>query len=215
MAARFLRDPGVNNMQPQVVREDVQEAHLQERRFFLEATDFGKFGATRPRLTGRELLLPMFAGEIDPNAGVLDTSSDPDKFSATGRAACLAPVSEASWTDDHLFCLRESTALLYYPMWVLGYQRGNRGSHIVVDGRDGSINAAVAPASNRKRVALLVTQVAFLGILAAIFIWLAVARPQARDSMVGLAVIVSVAAIVLVWRLRPLREVEYHEPFSS
>jgi hypothetical protein len=198
-----------------VVRENIKEPHLQERRFFLEATDFGTFGATRPRLTGRELLLPMFAGEIDPNASVLETTSDREKFAQMGRAACLAPVSGAGWADDHAFCLRESTALLYYPMWVLGFEQGNRVSHIVVDGRDGSINAGIAPAANGRRVALLAAQVAFLAILAVIFIWFAATWQQGRDSLVALAVIVSVAAIVIVWRFRPVREVEYHEPFSS
>ena len=204
-----------DHLELDMVKEEVKQPYLQERRFFLEATDFMAFGAMRPRMTGRELLLPMLAGEIEPNASVLQPTADKQAFVQKGRDSCLVPMSGAHDSDSHLFSLRESTALLYYPIWVLGYERDNRVSRVVVNGRDAGVNAAVAPASARKQVALLAAQLVFLAILAIVFVLLAVAWSHGRSSMVALAVIVSAAAAVLVWRFRPEHEVEYHEPFSS
>ena len=202
-------------LEMQLVKEDARQPHLQERRFFQPAADFGVFGATRPRITGRELVLPLLAGEIEPNASVLEVQDDGHEVAEAGRRVALTPVSGNFATDTHLFCLRESTALLYYPMWVLRYERGDRLAHVVVNGRDGSVNAAMAPASNRRATLLLVARVAALVVVAAVSAWLAVAWRQGRNSMVAVAVIVSIAAILMVWRFRPIREVEYREPFSS
>jgi DNA-directed RNA polymerase subunit RPC12/RpoP len=202
-------------LEMQMIKEDARQPHLQERRFFQAATDFGVFGATRPRITGRELVVPMLAGEIESTAGVLETQVDGREVAEAGRRVALLPVSGSFATDTHLFCLRESTALLYYPMWLLRYERGNRTARIVINGRDGSINAGVAPASTRPQVVLLAARVAGLAALAVVSAWLAVAWREGRNSMLALAVIVSVAAILMVWRFRPVREVEYREPFSS
>ncbi len=212
--SRLLGDEH-ERLEMQVVKEDARQPHLQERRFFQAATDFGAFGATRPRITGRELMLPLLAGEIEPGASVLEATGDGHEVAEAGRRAALNPVSGNHATDTHLFSLRESTALLYYPMWVLRYERGNRTAHVVVNGRDGSINAGVAPASNRKARLLLAARAAGLIVAATVFAWLAVAWRQGRNSMVALAVIVSIAAILMIWRFRPVREVEYREPFSS
>ena len=202
-------------LEMQVVKEDARQPHLQERRFFQMATDFGVFGATRPRITGRELMLPLLAGEIEPGATVLEAHGDGHEVAEAGRRAALTPVSVNFATDIHLFCLRESTALLYYPMWVLRYERGNRVAHVVVNARDGSVNAAVAPASIRQAKLRLAGEVVIMAVMVAIFAWLAVTWRQGRNSMVALAVIVSIAVIYTIWRFRPEREVQYREPFSS
>ena len=182
---------------------------------FLMATDFGVFGATRPRITGRELMLPLLAGETEPGATVLEAQGDGHEVAEAGRRAALNPVSGNFASDIHLFCLRESTALLYYPMWILRYERGNRVAHVVVNARDGSINSAVAPASIRRAKLQLAGQAVVMAVMVAIFAWLAVTWRQGRNSMVALAVIVSIAVIYMIWRFRPVREVQYREPFSS
>ena len=112
------------------------------------------------------------------------------------------------------------------PVEVLGPRGGHPDAHragddcfrvarVVVNGRDGSINAGVAPASMKKAKLQLAGQVAVMVVMAVVFALLAVAVRQARTPMVALAVIVSVAAIYMIWRFRPEREVQYREPFSS
>ncbi len=198
-----------------LVREGVEEPSLQERRYYEAATDLPLLGATRPRITGRELMLPLLAGELDPSVTVLEAQGSADEVAAAGRKAALLPVSGASSPDSHMFALRESTALLYYPLWLLRYQVGNRFYRIVVNGRNGSVNSAEAPASNAGRVTRLVAQVVVLVAIAALLLWLGSSRGAAQVSTMVGAVIVSVLAIFLVWRFRLQREVEYHEPFSS
>ncbi len=185
-----------------LVREGVEEPRLRERRFYEAATDLAALGATRPRITGRELMLPLLAGEIDPSATVLEAEGGPDEVAAAGRRAALAPVSGAESPDSHVFTLRESTALLYYPLWLLRYEDGNRSYRIVINGRNGNVNSAEAPAANRARVALLVVQVAVLVALVGLLLWLGSSGEPARVPTTVGAVIVSVAAIVLVWRFR-------------
>jgi len=197
------------------VKEGVKEPYLQERRYFEAATDFASFGGRRPRLTGRELMLPMLAGEIEPGATVLAVQGNAETVAETGRMIALQPMSGAHSLDAHLTSLRESTALLYHPMWVLLFRAGERYSKIVVNGRDGSVNSAVAPASNRARLALLVARVAALAVVVAVLVTLAATRSQGRSSLVAAAVIVSLVAVVMVWRFKPVREVEYHDVFSS
>ena len=198
-----------------LAREGVEEPFLQERRYYEAATDLSGLGATRPRITGRELMLPLLAGELDPSAAVLEAGGSAAEVAAAGRKAALLPVSGASSPDTHVFALRESTALLYYPLWLLRYQVGNRFYRIVVNGRNGSVNSAKAPASNAGRVALLVAEVVVLAAVAALLLWLGLSGETAQVSTTAGAVIVSVVAILLVWRFRLQREVEYHEPFSS
>ena len=103
----------------QLVREGVEEPRLQERRFYQAATDLAALGATRPRITGRELMLPLLAGELDPSATVLEAEGAADQVAASGaEGRAAAPSSGAESPDSHLFALRESTALLYYPSMV-------------------------------------------------------------------------------------------------
>jgi hypothetical protein len=76
---------------------------------------------------------------------------DPDDRAASvagrGRKAVLQPVAGAESPDTHLFALRESTTLLFYPLWLLRYRDGNRLYTIAVNGRDGTVNSATAPAA--------------------------------------------------------------------
>jgi ribosomal protein S27AE len=198
-----------------LAEEVVKEPRLHERRFYQAATDFGALGATRPRVTGRELLLPLLAGELDPSATVLEDEGVGNEVAERGRRAALQPLAGAVSPDSHLFAFRESTALLYYPLWVVHF-RPRRGScRVVVNGRDGSVNAAVAPADNRRRIALLAAQAAGMAIVVAVLVWLAVTWESGRVSMAAAAVIVSLIAILSVWRFRTVEGVEYHEPFSS
>jgi len=198
-----------------LVKEGVKEPRLQERRFYQAATDFEALGATRPRMTGRELLVPLLAGEIDDAATVLEAEGTGRAVAERGRGSLLQPLSAALSADCHLFTFRETTSLLYYPLWLLRYQAGDRSCRVVVNGRDGAVNSAFAPADDRRRVALLAVQVILAAVVVAFLVWLAVTRVEARMSMVAAAVIVSVVVALWVSRFRMAGEVEYHEPFSG
>ncbi len=140
----------------QLVRERVEEPHLQERRFFQAATDLAALGATRPRITGREPALPLLAGELDASALVLEAEGTAAEMIEKGRRAVLQPLSGALSPDVHLFALRESTTLLFYPLWLLRYRDGNRSYRMVVNGRDGTVNSATAPADITEQVVRLI-----------------------------------------------------------
>ena len=198
-----------------LVKEGVEEAHLKERRFYQPATDFEELGATRPRVTGRELLVPLLAGELEPSATVLTAQGSASDVADRGRRAAVLPLSGAVAPDSHLFTFRESMALLYYPLWLVRFQAGDRTCRVVVNGRDGTVNSGVAPASNQRRVALLAAQAVLAAVVCAVLVWLATTRDSGRATMVALAVIVFVAAALAIWRFRMVGEVEYHEPFSG
>jgi DNA-directed RNA polymerase subunit RPC12/RpoP len=215
--ALFAPAYGEENVQLelQMVEEAVKEPRLQERRYYQAATDFSVLDATRPRVTGRELLLPLLAGELDPSAIVLEAEGTADEVEDTGRRIALQPVSGAISPETHLFAFRESTSLLYYPLWLVRFQQGNRLSRVVVSGRNGVVNSGIAPAGNARRAALLAVQFGVLAIVVAILAWLASIWDSGRISMIAAAVIVSLGAIALAWRFRTVGEVEYHEPFSN
>lgn len=198
-----------------LVRESVDEPHLQERRFFQAATDLGALGATRPRITGREPALPLLAGELDPSALVLEAEGTAAEIIDRGRRAVLQPLSGAVSPDVHLFALRESTTLLFYPLWLLRYRDGNRLHRMVVNGRDGTVNSATAPAAVAEQVAPLLAKVASMAVVVAFLVWLGIERGAVRVPALVAAVIVSVVAVLMARRFRVQREVEYHEPFSS
>ena len=142
----------------QLVRQGVKESRLQERRFYQAAADFEALGATRPRVTGRELLLPLLAGELDPGATVLQASGDGMAWRAWAEVGAAAPLW-CGLPNSHLFTFRERISLLYYPLWVARYQAGHHSCKIVVDGRDGTVNSAVAPADDRRQLIALAAQI--------------------------------------------------------
>ena len=198
-----------------LVREGVEEPHLRERRLFLAAADLAVLGATRPRITGREPVLPLLAGELDPAGLVLEAEGTAAEMIDKGRRAVLQPLSGAVSPDTHLFALRESTTLLFYPLWLLRYRDGNRTYQMVVNGRDGNINSAIAPTAVTERVAYLTAQVALMVGIASLLVWLGFTRQPVRVPSLVAAVIVSAVAILKVWRFRAQGEMEYHEPYSS
>jgi len=203
-------------LEMETVEEGVKEPRLQERRFFLPAADFGALGATRPSVTGRELMVPALAGELEPSAIVLSPHTTSQEVMAAGRKAAVQPLSGAVNPESHYFLFRESTTLIYYPLWVLRYEKGDGLCRVVVNGRNGSINSGSAPASNTTAVALLAAKLAAIAALVIVLAWLAFHfTGHGRVSLVAAAVIVSLAAAFMIWRFRTVGEVEYHEPFSS
>jgi hypothetical protein len=208
-------DDNGERLEYRVVEEGIKEPRLQERRYYQAATNLEALGAVRPHVTGRELMLPLLAGELDPSATILEAEGTQAEVAATGRAVALAPLSGAVDPDSHLFTLRESTALLYYPLWVVLFEAGNRTCRVVVNGRDGGVNSAVAPAANTRRIGLLALQMVAVAFVVAFLVLYAVANETDRVSMVAAAVIVSVIAVLSTWRFRKVGEVEYHEPFSG
>ena len=97
-----------------------------------------------------------------------------------------------------------------------GTTRARRGPcRVVVNGRAGTVNSAVAPADNAKRILLLAGQAVLMAAVVAIFVLLAATRETGRASFIAAAVIVAVIAVLTVWRFRTVGEVEYREPFSS
>jgi len=132
-----------------------------------------------------------------------------------GRRSALQPLAASLSPESHLFTFRESTSLLYHPLWLLRYRAGDRSCRVVVNGRDGTVNSAFAPADNRRRVAILIAQVFLAVVVVALLVWLAVTRADVRMPMVAAVVIVSAVVALTVSRFRMLGEVEYHEPFSG
>jgi DNA-directed RNA polymerase subunit RPC12/RpoP len=203
-------------MELAAVTETVKEPRLQERRLFLPAADFGALGATRPRITGRELMVPALAGEIEPTATVLEAQGSGAEVAEAGRRAAMQPLSGAIDPDSHLFVFRESTTLIYYPLWVLRFEKGAGLCRIAVNARDGNVNSGKAPASGSRQVSLLGLQLTGMVAVVAVLAWLASRfGGQARVSLAAAAVIVSILTVLMVWRFRVAGEVEYHEPFSS
>lgn len=199
----------------QVVKEGVKEPRLQERRFYQAAADFAALGATRPLVTGRELLVPLFAGELEPDVTALEAEGTAGEVAEKGRRAALQPLSGALVPDGHLFAFRESSALLYYPLWLVRYQARSRFCHVVVDGRDGTVNAGRAPAAQGRQIAALAGRLGVLALAVAVLAYFAATRTAGRGALVTAAVIVSGVAVFLGRRFRAEKEVEYHEPFSG
>jgi hypothetical protein len=198
-----------------LVEESVQESHLHERRFYLPAADFGALDAGRPRITGRELLVPLVAGELDSSVLVLEpTKSDPSEVEECGRAAARSPLTGSIRPELHLFLFREATALLYYPLWLLRFRQGDDFCRVVVDGRDGTVNSGRAPADQTRPLLVLIAELA--GVLAAAvpFFYFGVTHGSGRASLLAVAVVLSVVAVVLGVRFRPRKEVEYRDSFS-
>jgi DNA-directed RNA polymerase subunit RPC12/RpoP len=208
-------EEGGERLDLEITEEPFEEPRLQERRLFKAACDLNVLGATRPRFSGRELLLPLVAGEVDPSSKVLDPERTAAEVSELGRAHALQPTAGAADPESRMLILRESLALLYYPLWLVDYQVGGRPYRIVVDGRDGSVNSAVAPAGDRWTEGYLGLKVAGLIVAAVLAVWLGSLWGWARVPSVVAAVIVVIAAVTMVLRSPRGGKVEYHEPFSS
>jgi hypothetical protein len=198
-----------------LTEEPFEEPRLQERRLFQAACDLEAIGATRPRFSGRELLLPLVAGEVDPSSTVMEPQGTAAEVTDLGNKLALQPTAGAADPESRMLVLRESLALLFYPLWLVDYQVGGRPYRIVVDGRHGSVNSATAPAGDRWSDGLLGLKVVALAVLAVFALFLGSLWEGGRVPSVVAAVIVVMAAVVMVLRSPGGGKVEYHEPFSS
>jgi len=134
-------------MELQPVRERVRDGHLKERRFYETAADLAGLAATRPRITGREPLLPLVAGDLEEGRA-LPHGGDEEEMQTRGRDCVLRPVSGAEGLRSRLLVLHESVALLFYPLWILEDGRGSSARcRVVVNAYEASVNTALAPAS--------------------------------------------------------------------
>jgi DNA-directed RNA polymerase subunit RPC12/RpoP len=204
-----------DTMELQLLHEGVQEPRLHERRYYLPATDFDALEACRPRVTGRELLVPLLAGEIEASALVLEVKGEVSEVIERGRAAAQMPITGSLHPDLHLFLFREAAALLYYPLWLLRFRHGNVYCRVVVDGRDGSVNSGRAPADQGRGLAVLLAKLVALAAAVVVLAYFGATFKPVRVPLVAVAVILSVAAVVLGIRFRPEKEVEYHDSFSG
>jgi hypothetical protein len=206
---------GNERLELDVREENVREPRLQERRFFQAACDLDALGATRPRFSGRELLVPLVAGAFEEPVTVLESQGDAAEMAEQGRRIALRPATGAGDPRTDLFVLRESLTLLYYPLWIVEYRAGGRPYRIVVDGRDGSVNSATAPAARNEWMVAAGAKTAALVIVAAFAVWLASVWSEARVPMAFAAAIVVISAVLVLVRSPVRGKVEYHEPFSS
>ena len=208
-------DEGNERLELALTEERFEDPHLQERRFFQAACDLPTLGATRPRFSGRELLLPLVAGEVDPASLVMEPQGTAAAIAEQGRRVALLPASGAADPHTWIVILRESVTLLYYPLWLVDYQADGHSYRVVVNAHDGSVNSATAPAREGRFTPLLGLKVAALVVVAILALWLGSAWSGIRVPTIFLAVIVCVAAVLLVLRSPAGGKVEYHEPFSS
>jgi hypothetical protein len=208
-------DEGNDRLELALTEERFEDPHLQERRFFQAACDLPALGATRPRFSGRELLLPLVAGEVDPTSLVMEPQGTAAAIAEQGRRVALQPASGAADPHTWMLILRESVTLLYYPLWLVDYQADGLLYRVVVNAHDGSVNSATAPAGEGRFTPLLGLKVAGLVMVAILALWLGSAWSGVRVPTIFLAVIVCVAAVLLVLRSPAGGKVEYHEPFSS
>ncbi len=125
-----------------------------------------------------------------------------------------SPLTGSLNPELHLFLFREGTALLYYPLWLLRFRQGDAFCRVVVDGRDGTVNSGRAPADQTRPVAMLAAQITALVVAAALLVYFGVTRASARASLLAVAVLLSIVAVVLGIRFRPRKEVEYRDSFS-
>lgn len=196
-----------------VVEEGVQEGLFTERRLYQAATDLSLLGIGRPQISGREPTLPLLAGELGEDAAVLEANRDHELVLEEARRRFLLPP-QGTAGSARLFLLRESVSLLYYPLWMLRYRYADRVYEITVDGRDGRVHSARAPADNRRRVGVLVASYTALALLLSVVVWVWSTWEQARDVALYVGLLLLALTSVVYWRFRLSREVEYHEPFS-
>jgi DNA-directed RNA polymerase subunit RPC12/RpoP len=208
-------DEGNEHLELALTEERFEDPHLQERRYFQAACDLTALEATRPRFSGRELLLPLVAGEIDPASLVVEAQGTAAEIAEHGRKIALQPASGAADPQTRMLILRESVSLLYYPLWLVDYQVGGRPYRVVVDAHEGSVNSATAPAREGRCTPELGFKVAGLVVVAILALWFGWAWASIRMPTIFLAVIVCVAAVLLVLRSPAGGKVEYHDSFSS
>lgn len=199
----------------ELVEQPVEEGFFGERRYYQEAADLDALGMGRPHITGREFSLPYLIGELERGAAVLQTDGDLAAVRERARTSFLRPPTGTLAPDTRLFLLKESAALLYYPLWTLRHRYRGRQYDMVVDARNGRIHAARAPADNRRRIALFLASYLALAVALAVAVsardvWRNMSEPAIYSML-----LVFVLAAGAFTRFRLIREVEYHEPFSA
>jgi len=199
----------------ELVDEPVEESFFGERRLYREATDLSLLGMGRPHITGREFTLPYLVGELERGAVVLQSDRDLAATWEDAAASFMASPTGSVVREARLFLLKESAALIYYPLWSLRYRYRGRLYEMVVDGRNGEIHAARAPADNRRRIALFLGTYALLAMALAAVVSAGRAWDAAAEPAFYAAVLVIALAVAAFWSFRLVREVEYHEPFSA
>ena len=209
-----VRDDEDERLELRPYREEVQEGRLQERRFYQAGADLAAVGATRPRITGREPLLPVIGGDLD-GALVLPAQGSATDILAAGRRRVLSPTSRAERPQARLDVVRESASLLFYPLWVLELREGARRYSFVVNGFEGTMNSARVPAGELARLRKRAATVAPLAVAAALFVVLALVSSNSRIPALILALMVLAGAVAVFLRTRERAEVEYHDPYSS
>jgi len=141
-----------------LVEEPVKKGYLQERRRYQEGLDLASLGIVRPMVSGRELLLPLFAAEIEADATVVEPQTAGWETAVAGMRAGLKPLPDVEQVQSRFFILRESLSLLYYPLYMVEFRVASGRCFVAVDGRDGTINAACAPGSGAVRWSRMVAR---------------------------------------------------------
>ena len=114
-------------LQQELVDEAVADPTLGERRFYQEAADLSALGMGRPHIAGREFTLPYLVGELEPGAAILEADGALPEVQRRATESFRSPPGSATIRDLHLFLLRQTSSLIYYPLWSLRYRyRGRR-----------------------------------------------------------------------------------------
>jgi hypothetical protein len=198
----------------EVVTEGIQEGFLAERRHYQAAAELATLGIGRPHVTGRDFSLPYASGELERGAAVFGANRDHAEVVARARKAFLRPPSGTGSRGARLFVLKETTTLLYYPLWSLRYRYRGRLYEMTLDGRNGVVHSARGPADNDRRLALLLAMYAALAIAVALSVASLSADEIARQASFYTLLVTGALTGGAYWRFRLVREVEYHEPFS-
>jgi len=203
------------HVQTRLVDEGVEEGYFSERRLYREAADLSALGMGRPHITGREFTLPYLVGELEQEATVLEADRELESVREQARESFLRPPTGTLSRQTQLFLLRESACLIYYPLWSLCYRYRGRAYEMTVDGRNGLVHSARAPADNRARLAALLASYAGLAVGLALSVSAWESWGELREPAAYAALAVTVAASGVYWRFRLVREVEHYESFSA
>lgn len=202
-------------VQTRLVEEGVEDGFFGERRFYRAACDLVALGMGRPHITGREFTLPYLAGELEQEATVLEADRELESVREQARESFVQPPTGTLSRETRLFLLRESASLIYYPLWSLNYRYRGRVYEMTIDGRNGVVHSARAPADNGTRLAVLLASYAGLAMVLALVASAWESWNEFREPALWGAAAVVIAASGVYWRFRLIREVQHHEPFSA
>jgi hypothetical protein len=202
-------------MELRLVDEASEQGFLGERRMYEEAADLSALGMRRPHVTGRERALPFTPAALPQGAAVLEPDRGYGEVLERARRSFRRPPTGAAARDRHIFVLKESVTLLYYPLWSLRYRYRGRQYDITVDGRNGAVHSARAPADNTRRLALMVGAYALLALTLAAVAAFSSSLPASRQTVLYAGLLTLALGGLVYQRFSLLREVRHSEPFSS